>query len=255
MLERIENLPAGVAGVRAKGRVTRDDYDRVIGPMLEQARQEGRRLHFLYQLGSDLEGFTAFEALHDAQTGLRYLSQFERCAVVSSVAWIQTSGGLAGAVLPCQVRVYPEADLERAAEWLAEATVDRNLSHQLLVELGTLVIEPTGRLDAHDFEALAATVDPWLRDHGKLKGLVVRARRFPEWPGFWDFLGHLRFVHSHRATVRRVALVSDVRLARLSQKLGERFARAQVAQFSYDQLEQAPPSAAPSVAGGAKPVA
>jgi hypothetical protein len=40
MIERLLDLPGGVEGLRAKGRVTREDYDAVVQPfwMMREAR-------------------------------------------------------------------------------------------------------------------------------------------------------------------------------------------------------------------------
>ena len=59
MLEILEGLPAGVAGLKAIGKVTDEDYTQVFEPMLDEARREGRSLRRLYQFGPEFEGFDA----------------------------------------------------------------------------------------------------------------------------------------------------------------------------------------------------
>ena len=56
MLERLENMPAGVDGIRAAGTVTREDYDLVVEPILEEARRDGRRIRLLAQFDADFAG-------------------------------------------------------------------------------------------------------------------------------------------------------------------------------------------------------
>lgn len=41
MLERVTGLPGGVDGLRAKGKITREDYDLVLQSILEDARSQG----------------------------------------------------------------------------------------------------------------------------------------------------------------------------------------------------------------------
>ena len=38
MLERIANLPPGIDGIRARGQVRREDYQEIVLPLLEAAR-------------------------------------------------------------------------------------------------------------------------------------------------------------------------------------------------------------------------
>ena len=51
MLERLTDLPQGIDGLKAIGKVSKDDYVRVVEPLLDEARREGRRIRFLYQFG------------------------------------------------------------------------------------------------------------------------------------------------------------------------------------------------------------
>ena len=85
MLERMQHLPEGIDGVKAVGRVSREDYERVFEPLIDGARREGRRLRLLYQVGPEFEGFSAGAAWEDAKLGLASLRMFEGCAVVTDV--------------------------------------------------------------------------------------------------------------------------------------------------------------------------
>ena len=67
MLERLKGLPPGVEGVKASGKVSKEDYDQVLEPMLNEARKEGRRVRFLYELGAEFEGITPAAAWEDAK--------------------------------------------------------------------------------------------------------------------------------------------------------------------------------------------
>lgn len=89
MIDRLRDLPAGVDGVGARGKVTKEDYERVLQPILDEARSQGRRIRLLYHFGPEFDGFTAGGAWEDARLGLRYLRLFERCAIVSDIGWVR----------------------------------------------------------------------------------------------------------------------------------------------------------------------
>ncbi|MGH7296141.1 MAG: STAS/SEC14 domain-containing protein, partial [Polyangiaceae bacterium] len=110
MLERLKDLPRGVDGVRAVGKVTRQDYEDVLEPMLDEARREGRRVRFLYQFGPEFEGFTPGAMWEDARVGLRSLRLFEALACVSDVGWIRESVRFTAFFLPCATRVFGDAE-------------------------------------------------------------------------------------------------------------------------------------------------
>ena len=58
MLERLKDLPPGIDGLRATGKITKEDYERIFEPLVDGARREDRRLRFLYELGPEFEGST-----------------------------------------------------------------------------------------------------------------------------------------------------------------------------------------------------
>jgi hypothetical protein len=51
MLELIPDLPAGVVGVEAKGKVEDTDYGDILVPAIEKVREEHGAVRFLYALG------------------------------------------------------------------------------------------------------------------------------------------------------------------------------------------------------------
>ena len=51
MLEKLNEVPEGVVALRAVGKVTREDYEKVLEPWMDEARSDGRRIRFLYEIG------------------------------------------------------------------------------------------------------------------------------------------------------------------------------------------------------------
>jgi hypothetical protein len=240
MIERVRDLPEGVDGLRATGMVTKDDYERVLQPILDEARSQGRRIRLLYHFGAEFEGFTPGGAWADARLGLHYLRLFERCAIVSDIAWVRESSRLVGAMMPCPVRVFANAEWQGALDWLSSPTPEGPaLPHRLLAESGVLVVEPGRPLRSEDFDALAMVVDPWIEAHGELRGVVVHAREFPGWENLGAFFRHVRFVRDHHRRVRRIALAVGGRLADLAPALAEHFVAAEVKHFGYGDLDDA----------------
>ena len=238
MLERLRGLPPGVEGVKAFGKVSKDDYDRVIEPMLNELRKEGGRIRFLYELGPEFEGFSPAAAWEDAKIGLRSMRLFDGCAIVSDTGWLREAARLVGFFMPCPVRTFGVQDREKAVEWLGSLPHRTGISHRLL-DSGVIVVEVEAALRAEDFDALATTADTWIEAHGNLQGLVIHAREFPGWENLGSLVRHLRFVRDHHRKVKRIALAADTRLASLAASLGEHFAQAEVKSFPYGELENA----------------
>ena len=187
MLETLPNLPAGVVGVRASGTVTKDDYDRVVWPLLKSAHAEGRRVRLLYVFAPDFKALTMGAGWEDMRLGMKYLRMFERCAIVSDVTWIREASQLFGAMMTCPVRVYRNVEEQEAVRWLAAPSED-TVKHRLLADAGVVIVEPTRPLRAEDFDALSMTVDPWIEAKGTLRGIVIHTRGFPGWENLGSFL-------------------------------------------------------------------
>ena len=239
MLEKMTDVPEGIVAIRAVGMVSREDYERILQPLIDEARREGRRIRFLYQVGPEFDGFTAGAAWADAKVGLRSLQSFAACAVVTDREWIRDSTRIAGFFLPCPVRAFSNQDRRSAIEWLGAVPRETGLVHRLMPEKGVLVVEVKQALTAQDFDALALAVDPWIEAHGDLQGVVIHAHAFPGWENLGGLIRHVQFVGDHHRRVKRIALAVDGKLAGLASRIAEHFVRAEVRLFPSDQLDGA----------------
>ncbi len=124
MMDVIEDLPSGVIGVRAHGKITHDDYEKVLAPMLEsaldaQANQDGTsKISFLYVI----EGFDGAEVeavWDDTKLGIRHWNDFERIALVTDIDWMKNMTKMFAWMIPAEVKVLHLADIEEATKWVS----------------------------------------------------------------------------------------------------------------------------------------
>jgi hypothetical protein len=238
MLKEMTNLPLGLVGVSAEGRVTGEDYEKVLTPALERARQSGKRIRFLYQWGSDFSEITPGAAMDDFRIGMKYLRLFERCAIVTDVDWILRATRFMAHLIPCPVKTFKNSELADAKEWLATSVMQSNLEFEMKSD-GVLVIKPHGALRREDFDRLASVVDPWIETNHVLGGVAICVEKFPGWEDFGSFVQHFEVVKSHHRKVRRVAIAADGALPEIAAKLASHFIEAEVQQFPYEQAEAA----------------
>jgi hypothetical protein len=237
MLEKLKDLPNGIDGLKAVGKISKEDYEQVCVPIIDEARREGRHIRFLYQLGPEFEGFTPAAAWEDAKIGLHSMRLFDGCAVVTDVGWIRESTRLMGFLVPCPVRVFGNQEFDKAVAWLVSLPEGAAVSHRLLPDSGVIVVEVKQALRAQDFDALAVTADAWIETHGYLQGLVIHVREFPGWENLGSFLRHVRFVRDHHREVKRIAFAADSKLASIGPEIGGHFIKAEVKSFAYDELD------------------
>ncbi len=238
MLQKLEGLP-NVVGVKAIGTITKEDYLKVLDPIVDAARREGRRLRFLYQFGPEFERFSGGAALEDARLGISSMRVFEACAIVTDVHWLRESIGFIRFLMPCPVRVFGNDAFDEAVQWLGSLPEGVGLTHRMLSDVGVLLVEPKGPLRAADFDGLALVVDPWIASHGDLNGLVLHAADFPGWENLGSFMRHIRFIQDHHRKIRKVALAADSKLANIVPRIAEHFVEAEIRHFGYDELDQA----------------
>ncbi|MFF9786859.1 SpoIIAA family protein [Streptomyces nigrescens] len=238
MLERVKDAPAGVDAVKAIGSVSKSDYQTVVEPLIEGARKEGRRIRILCEIGPEFMSFTPGAAWEDLKVGMGAMRLFEGCAVVSDVGWIRESTRLTSFLMPCPVRVFGSQERDEALRWLTSLPEGPGISHRL-TESEVLVIEVEQPLRATDFDALASTVDSWLRTHTELAGVVIHAREFPGWENIGGLIRHVRFIRDHHRKVRKIALAADSEIATLVPQLANHFVQAEVRRFEYDELNDA----------------
>lgn len=113
------------------------------------------------------------------------------------------------------------------------------LNHHLDEERGLLSVEVSGPLESKNFDDIAQTVDPWIKKHGDLHGLVIHAKKFPGWENMGSFINHMKFVKNHHQNVHRVALATDGPLPTILPKVAQHFVRAEIRGFKYDEFDDA----------------
>ena len=101
------------------------------------------------------------------------------------------------------------------------------------------LVEPQGPLTKEDFEVIASRVNPVVEKEGELEGLVIKTPDFPGWESFGDMVEHFRFVKNHHQVIKKVALVTDAKVADLFPAIVGHFVKAEVKSFAFDEYENA----------------
>jgi hypothetical protein len=121
MIERIGEMPAGTIGLRASGKLTREDYREVLEPALREGIESGE-MRLLFAL-PDFKGLEPRAVIDDVKlgwrAGVRGRSAWKRFAFVTDIRWLaKTTRAFVWAV-PGEVRVCGLDELEDAKRWVA----------------------------------------------------------------------------------------------------------------------------------------
>jgi len=101
------------------------------------------------------------------------------------------------------------------------------------------VLEPQGPLRSDDFVAIARQIDPIIEREGQLDGLIIKTREFPGWEGLGDVIEHFRFIKDHHRSIKKVALVTDAKIAEVFPVIVDHFVKAEVKHFDFDDFDKA----------------
>jgi hypothetical protein len=121
VIERIDEMPVGTVGLRASGKLSRDDYRQVLEPALREGIDTGE-LRLLFVL-TDFDGLEPAAVPEDVKTGLSawfgHHSAWKRFALVTDVEWVAKAMRMFAWMTPGEVMIYDLDRLEDARGWIA----------------------------------------------------------------------------------------------------------------------------------------
>jgi len=120
MIEELQDVPAGVAGIRISGRVTAEDFQQ-FKPTLDRML-DSEEIRFVEVIGPDYEGFGPGGLLADIKQGfntLTHIRAFKRTAVVTDKEWVAHALHATAWMIPGEVALFGLDELEAAKQWAA----------------------------------------------------------------------------------------------------------------------------------------
>lgn len=234
---KITNIDSENVIIEAIGKITKEDYTQILEPFLDKIKNEEREVNLLFHTAKDFDGYTIGAGWEDFKFGIHYFHTIKKCAIVSDVFWIRSSCHFFAPVVPFSTKIFHEKDFEEAKTWLVSSR--NNLTCNLDQKNSLATVEIKDSLAAEDFKILSQTVDPWIKNSGELKGLIIHVKKFPLWENIFGFTSHFSFIKNHHKKIKKLAIVADGALPNVMPKLAGHFIKAEIKNFNYDQLEEA----------------
>jgi len=117
MMQELSNLPAGVIGFEASGKIRAEDYRDVVLPALERAAAAGE-VRFVIVM-RDFDGMSGGAVWEDLKVGFEHLRKWKRIALVTDIAWMRDLTSLFGWMTPGEVKTFTLAQRDEAIAWAA----------------------------------------------------------------------------------------------------------------------------------------
>jgi stage II sporulation SpoAA-like protein len=117
MMNELSDLPAGVIGFEASGRIRAEDYRDVVLPALERAAATGE-VRFVIVM-RDFDGMSGGAMWQDLKVGFEHFRAWKRVALVTDIAWMRDLTSLFGWMTPGETKTFPLARQDEAIAWAA----------------------------------------------------------------------------------------------------------------------------------------
>jgi hypothetical protein len=121
VIERIDDMPPGTIGLRASGKLTRDDYRDVLEPALKEGIDSGE-LRLLFVLG-EFKGLEPAAVPEDIKTGmsawLGHHSAWKKFALVTDEDWVAKATHMFAWLTPGEVMICGLDESDEAKRWVS----------------------------------------------------------------------------------------------------------------------------------------
>ena len=121
MIEVLQDMPAGVVGLRVSGKVTGDEIS-AFKPEMDKML-DSDEVRIVEVIASDYEGFGRGGLVEDLKQGLgafiQHRSSFKRIAIVTDKDWVIHTVHAVGWLVPGDLEVFGLDDLDSAKQWAA----------------------------------------------------------------------------------------------------------------------------------------
>lgn len=117
MMKVLKGLPGNVLGVEASGRVTREDYEKVLIPAVQRKLSDGEKLRMIYCMDADaVFDFGAIQ--EDMSFGFGHWRDFSHIALVTDNIAVRSMTLMFMPFFPGKIRTFPAAELAEAKDWI-----------------------------------------------------------------------------------------------------------------------------------------
>lgn len=116
-VQTLEKEPQNMLVVHVQGRLTRDDYRRIL-PEVERLIRENGRIRLLFKMDA-FGGWDAAAVARDADFDARYFSAIERLAVVGDKRWERWMDEFSRPFPGARIGYFDPSQEEEARRWLA----------------------------------------------------------------------------------------------------------------------------------------
>lgn len=119
MIEQLTDFPDSIAAFHCTGLVTKDDYVKVLVPVVLSKLRIHDKVRVYYETAADFSGFEPGAMWEDFKVGVEYLTRWDKVAVVTDVDWIGKAVRFFAFLLPARTKLFSPAEAAQARAWIS----------------------------------------------------------------------------------------------------------------------------------------
>ncbi len=119
MIRVMDDMPDGVLGFEATGKLTADDYTQVLAPALAAAAAGGAKIRVVLDFTGEFDGMEAGAVWQDLKTGIQDWHAWDRIALVTDHRWMRDGLSMFAWAVPGDVKSFTAAERDTAITWAA----------------------------------------------------------------------------------------------------------------------------------------
>lgn len=115
---QIISAPDNTVAFRAMGEVTKEDYQNVVVPAVEELVERTKEINFLLVLDTEVKNFTMGAWMEDAMLGLKNFGRWNRAAIVSDSDEVISFTDKFSYIVPGEFKGFKKEDFNKALNWV-----------------------------------------------------------------------------------------------------------------------------------------
>jgi hypothetical protein len=120
MLEYLPETKDDLLAVKASGKLTNEDYERVLIPYLDQLTNKYDQIKLLFYMDPSFKGWELDALWEDTKVGFKYNKEFEKLAVVGAPEIMEWGMKLAKQLIDTEIKTFGQEELSDAKSWVVQ---------------------------------------------------------------------------------------------------------------------------------------
>jgi len=120
MIKELKGTPDTMIGFVASDEVTKEDFDKIVMPAVDDLVKRTDKLNYLIVLDTPISKFKIGDWLREVMLKLNNLNKWNRAAIVTDVEGMKSLTELFSNVIPGHVKAFTHDQMESAINWAGE---------------------------------------------------------------------------------------------------------------------------------------